>query len=81
MTTPNIENINVTAFDTMPTPEEIHAKLPISDKAAKTVTHGATCCARFSIARITACLSSSAVLHPRPGRRPRLRPPPEEAGR
>jgi 3-deoxy-7-phosphoheptulonate synthase len=32
--------INVTAFDTMPTPEEIHARLPISDKAAKTVTHG-----------------------------------------
>jgi 3-deoxy-7-phosphoheptulonate synthase len=24
----------------MPTPEEIHAKLPISDKAAQTVTHG-----------------------------------------
>ena len=40
MTTQNIENVNVTAFDMMPTPEEIHAKLPISDKAAKTVTHG-----------------------------------------
>ena len=40
MTTQNIENVNVTAFDTMPTPEEIHARLPISDKAAKTVTHG-----------------------------------------
>jgi 3-deoxy-7-phosphoheptulonate synthase len=40
MTTPNTENINVTAFDTMPTPEEIHARLPISAKATKTVTHG-----------------------------------------
>ncbi len=40
MTTQNIENVNVTAFDAMPTPEEIHARLPISDKAAKTVTHG-----------------------------------------
>jgi 3-deoxy-7-phosphoheptulonate synthase len=40
MTTPNLENINVSAFDNMPTPAEIHAKLPISDKAAKTVNHG-----------------------------------------
>ncbi len=40
MTTHDIENVNVTAFDTMPTPEEIQARLPISDKAAKTVTHG-----------------------------------------
>jgi 3-deoxy-7-phosphoheptulonate synthase len=40
MTTPNTENINVSAFDTMPTPEEIHVRLPISAKATKTVTHG-----------------------------------------
>ena len=40
MTTPNLENINVSAFDNMPTPAEIHAKLPISDKAGKTVNHG-----------------------------------------
>ena len=40
MTTQNIENINVTAFDNMPSPEEIHARLPISDKAKKTITHG-----------------------------------------
>ena len=40
MTTPNLENINVSAFDSMPTPAEIHAKLPISDKAARTVSHG-----------------------------------------
>ena len=42
MTTKNTENLNVAAFDTMPTPEEIHARLPISDKATKTVTHGRT---------------------------------------
>ena len=40
MTTQKIENTNVSAFDDMPTPEEIHARLPISDKAKKTVTHG-----------------------------------------
>src|SRR5574343_451102 len=38
--TQNLENINVSAFDTMPTPAEIHAKLPLSDKAAKTVSQG-----------------------------------------
>ena len=42
MTTKNTENLNVAAFDAMPTPEEIHARLPITDKAAKTVTHGRT---------------------------------------
>ena len=40
MTTPNIDNVNVTAFDTMPTPDEIQSRLPLSAKAAKTVTHG-----------------------------------------
>jgi 3-deoxy-7-phosphoheptulonate synthase len=40
MTKQNLENINVSAFDAMPTPAEIHAKLPISAKAAKTVSHG-----------------------------------------
>ena len=40
MTTQKIENTNVSAFDNMPTPEEIHARLPITDKAKKTVTHG-----------------------------------------
>ena len=40
MTTQNIENINVTAFDAMPTPEEIHARLPISAAATDTVTQG-----------------------------------------
>ena len=40
MTTQKIENTNVSAFDNMPTPEEIHARLPITDKAKKTITHG-----------------------------------------
>jgi len=40
MTTPDIDNVNVTAFDTMPTPAEIQARLPLTAKAAKTVTHG-----------------------------------------
>jgi phospho-2-dehydro-3-deoxyheptonate aldolase len=60
MTTQNIENINVTAFDTMPTPEEIHARLPISDKAAKTVTHGRNLLRKILDRKDPACLSLSA---------------------
>jgi len=40
MRTPDIENVNVSAFDTMPTPEEVHSRLPISPKATKVVSHG-----------------------------------------
>lgn len=40
MTTPDIENINVTAFDPMPSPEEIHARLPLPEKAATVVMQG-----------------------------------------
>ena len=40
MSTIDIENVNVTAFDTMPTPEEIHSRLPLSLAAARTVMHG-----------------------------------------
>ncbi len=40
MTTQKLENINVTAFDTMPSPAEVHASLPLSDKAARTVSQG-----------------------------------------
>ena len=41
LTTPlDIENINVSAFDPMPSPEETHARLPLSPKAAQTVMRG-----------------------------------------
>ncbi len=40
MTTQLLENVNVSAFDAMPTPAEIHAKLPISDAAAQSVGQG-----------------------------------------
>ena len=40
MTTQNTENLNIAAFDAMPKPEEIHARLPITAKATKTITHG-----------------------------------------
>ncbi len=40
MTTQLLENVNVSAFDAMPTPAEIHAKLPISDAAAHSVAQG-----------------------------------------
>ena len=36
----NLENINVTSFASMPTPEALHAKLPLTDKASDTVTKG-----------------------------------------
>jgi 3-deoxy-7-phosphoheptulonate synthase len=35
-----LENLNITAFDLMPSPEEIHARVPISDKAAEIVFDG-----------------------------------------
>ncbi len=38
--TPDIENVNVTDFDPMPSPEEIHARMPLSEKAARTVMQG-----------------------------------------
>ena len=40
MTVQNIENINVASFDTMPTPEEVHQRLPISAQAEATVLEG-----------------------------------------
>lgn len=40
MTTFNVENVNVTSFDTMPTPEELHARLPLTDRAGNVVTQG-----------------------------------------
>ena len=40
MTTLDIENINVSAFDPMPSPEDVHAHLPLSMNAAKTVMQG-----------------------------------------
>jgi 3-deoxy-7-phosphoheptulonate synthase len=38
--TPDIENTNVTSFATMPTPSELHKKLPLTDKAFTTVMKG-----------------------------------------
>ena len=38
--TPNTENLNVAAFDAMPTPAEIHVRLPISEAATQVVTTG-----------------------------------------
>ena len=40
MTTHDIDNINVSAFDPMPSPEEIHARLPLTASAASLVMHG-----------------------------------------
>ena len=34
------ENLNIEAFDAMPTPEEIHARVPLSESAAQTVVAG-----------------------------------------
>ncbi|HEY0063699.1 MAG TPA: 3-deoxy-7-phosphoheptulonate synthase [Telluria sp.] len=40
MITPDIENTNVTSFATMPTPEELHTRLPLTDSAFNTVMQG-----------------------------------------
>ncbi len=40
MNTQDIENINVTSFAPMPSPEELHARLPLSDLAGETVMQG-----------------------------------------
>jgi len=40
MNTPDIENINVTSFAPMPTPAELHARLPLTDSAFDTVMQG-----------------------------------------
>jgi 3-deoxy-7-phosphoheptulonate synthase len=40
MTTFNIENINVTSFDAMPSPEDLHFRLPLSEAAGNAVTQG-----------------------------------------
>jgi 3-deoxy-7-phosphoheptulonate synthase len=34
------ENLNIEAFDAMPTPEEIHSRLPLSESAAQSVVAG-----------------------------------------
>jgi 3-deoxy-7-phosphoheptulonate synthase len=40
MTAQKIENVNVASFDAMPTPEEVHQRLPISAAAEATVLGG-----------------------------------------
>lgn len=37
MTQRHLENINVTAFDVMPTPDDMHQRLPLSEAAGRTV--------------------------------------------
>lgn len=37
MTQANLENINVTSFDIMPTPEELHSRLPLTELAGDVV--------------------------------------------
>ncbi|MDP3843533.1 MAG: 3-deoxy-7-phosphoheptulonate synthase [Oxalobacteraceae bacterium] len=36
----DLENINVASFDAMPSPEDLHARLPLTDAAAASVTRG-----------------------------------------
>ena len=40
MITPDIENSNVSSFALMPSPEQLHAMLPLSDAAFQTVMRG-----------------------------------------
>ncbi len=40
MTHQALENLNIDAFDRMPSPEEVHAALPVSDEIAATIARG-----------------------------------------
>ena len=40
MNSQDLENINVTSFDGMPSPEDLHARLPLSELAANAVNDG-----------------------------------------
>ena len=40
MTHPQLENLNIESFDLIPSPEQIHNRLPLTDKAAATVADG-----------------------------------------
>ncbi|WP_295749941.1 3-deoxy-7-phosphoheptulonate synthase [Undibacterium sp.] len=40
MNSPDLENINVSSFDAMPTPVDLHARLPLSERAASVVNQG-----------------------------------------
>lgn len=40
LATPDIENVNILDFDPMPSPEELHSRVPLSVKAAETVMKG-----------------------------------------
>ena len=40
MNSQDLENINITSFAPMPTPEDLHARLPISEHAAEVVDAG-----------------------------------------
>ena len=40
LATPDIENVNIVDFDAMPSPEEIHARVPLSQEGAATVMRG-----------------------------------------
>ena len=60
MTTLDLENVNVSAFDAMPTPEELHARLPLSLKATRTVTHGRDALRKILDRRTTVSSPSSA---------------------
>ncbi|MTV40149.1 3-deoxy-7-phosphoheptulonate synthase [Duganella radicis] len=40
MISPDIENVNVTSFAPMPSPEALHSKLPLTDAASDTVMKG-----------------------------------------
>jgi len=40
MNSEDLENINVVSFDAMPTPQELHTRLPLSDHAAQSVNSG-----------------------------------------
>ena len=54
------ENLNIEAFDLLPTPEEVHSRLPLSDAAAESVLTGRRACSASSTEPTRASSSWSA---------------------
>ena len=74
------ENLNVAALDVMPSPDEVKARVPLDEPAARTVVEGRRTLEAILDGRDPRLfVVVGPVLDPRPGRRARLRAPPARA--
>jgi 3-deoxy-D-arabino-heptulosonate 7-phosphate (DAHP) synthase len=59
MTTTALENINIVSFDHMPAPEELHARLPLTETAGNVVEQSREALRNILTAKTNACSSLS----------------------